>query len=197
MADNTSKESPSQTAGPYLHLGCTPNAIGVEGVFPHDLGSVMLKQRQPGQEIVVSGVILDRANALVRDAMVEIWQAGADGAYTDGQVFSDFHGWGRCACNLETGEYEFQTVRPGPIKQHDGTVFAPHIAFWIVARGINTGLQTRMYFPEDTELQASDPVLASVPEDRKKTLIATKTSEGRFQFDIRLQGDAETVFFDM
>ncbi|MGB3555636.1 MAG: protocatechuate 3,4-dioxygenase subunit alpha [Jannaschia sp.] len=181
------RESPSQTAGPYVQIGLTPNAAGIDGVFAEDLGSGPVKAEGP--RIAVSGRILDGAGAAMPDAVVEVWQADADGSYTPGI-------WRRILPDAD-GVWRLESVRPGAVTCGDGAVMAPHLNLWIVARGINLGLGTRTYFPEDAVAQAVDPVLVAVPEDRRGTLVARATGEGAYVFDIHLQGAAETVFLDI
>ena len=196
---NQLKESPSQTAGPYVHIGCVPNFCGIEGVFPEDLGSSMVNDATRGERISVTGIVYDGTGTPLRDALVEIWQADAAGIYPGndprGPADPDFTGWGRKAGDYQTGEWTFETIRPGPVPWPWGGMQAPHITFWVVARGINIGLQTRMYFPEEDN--ASDPILKRIEhQNRVPTLIAEKTGDGAYRFDIRLQGDGETIFFD-
>lgn len=193
------KESPSQTAGPYVHIGCVPNFCGIEGAYPNDLGDTMVNADTLGERITVSGVVYDGTGSALKDALVEIWQADANGIYpgTDprGPADPNFTGWGRKAGDYVTGEWSFETVRPGSVPFPDGRLQAPHITFWVVARGINLGLQTRMYFPDADN--SADPVLARIEHrNRLSTLIAVKTGDGAYRFDIRLQGAEETVFFD-
>ncbi len=200
---NRFKESASQTAGPYVHIGCVPNFAGIGGVFPADLGKTMLKEATRGTRITVKGQVFDGTGTPLRDALIEIWQADADGIYPGG---SDprgpgdphFTGFGRQAGDAATGEFAFETVKPGRVPFRDGRMMAPHITFWIVARGINIGLHTRMYFPEEEEANAADPVLARVEhKPRLATLIAKAEGEGTYRFDVHLQGEDETVFFDI
>ncbi|CAN5280960.1 protocatechuate 3,4-dioxygenase subunit alpha [soil metagenome] len=196
------KETASQTAGPYVHIGLTPNACGIEGVYPRDLGASLVNVRTKGERLIVTGRVIDGANAPLRDGLVEIWQADADGFYnspaeTRGAADPNFSGWGRTAVNGETGIYAFETIRPGRVPLRDGRLMAPHITMWIVARGINIGLQTRMYFPDEERANAEDPVLARIEHrSRVSTLIATRDGAS-FRFDIHLQGPHETVFFDI
>ena len=196
------KESPSQTAGPYVHIGCTPRFTGIN-VYPEDLGTTMKRGPVKGQEITVTGTVFDGTGAALRDAMVEIWQADATGLFasrneTRGQADPNFTGWGRTAGDAETGQFIFETVKPGQVPWRDGTLQAPHITFWIVARGINIGLQTRMYFADEEDANAADPILKRIEHrNRIPTLLAEKTGEGQYRFDIRLQGDGETIFFDI
>ncbi|MEM8753878.1 MAG: protocatechuate 3,4-dioxygenase subunit alpha [Pseudomonadota bacterium] len=194
------KESASQTAGPYVHIGLTPNACGVTGVYPRDLGAEMVGEGAKGERIAIAGAVWDGLGAPLRDALVEIWQADAAGRYPgpeDGRGAADphFSGWGRQAADLATGEWRFETIRPGPVPSPGGGLQAPHVTFWIVARGINLGLHTRMYFPEDDH--GDDPVLGRLEhKDRARTLIARREGDGVYRFDIRLQGPDETIFFD-
>ncbi|MCV3270823.1 protocatechuate 3,4-dioxygenase subunit alpha [Roseobacter sinensis] len=184
-------ETASQTVGPYVHIGCMPNAIGLHDVYPEDLGARMRGESTEGQKITIEGIIRDGAGAPLTDALVEIWQADARGRY--GADGSGFTGWGRAAADAQSGVWRFETIKPGAVE-----AMAPHITFWIAARGINMALHTRMYFPEDETLQASDPVLAGfVPAPRRNTLIAQKTADFMYQFNIHLQGSEETVFFDV
>lgn len=196
------KETPSQTAGPYVHIGLTPNYSEIGGVYDADLGASMLNDKTHGERITVTGRILDGAGGLVKDAVIEIWQADSAGLYNSpselrGTADPNFTGWGRCPTNSDDGIFRFETIKPGRVPFKDGRKMAPHITFWIVARGINIGLHTRMYFPEETSANAEDPLLARIEhKDRLATLIATK--EGSvYTFDVHLQGDRETVFLDI
>ncbi|NLR98293.1 protocatechuate 3,4-dioxygenase subunit alpha [Rhizobium sp. P38BS-XIX] len=196
------KETPSQTAGPYVHIGLTPNHSEIGGVYETDLGSVMVNDKTLGERITVSGRIFDGAGGLVKDAVLEIWQADSAGLYNSpselrGSADPNFTGWGRCPTNSTDGTFRFETIKPGRVPFKDGRKMAPHITIWIVARGINIGLHTRLYFPEETAANAEDPLLQRIEHrDRVATLIASK--EGSiYTFDVHLQGDKETVFFDI
>jgi len=198
------KESASQTAGPYVHIGCTPNFVGINGVFDRDLGAGKLYDDQAtGTRITIRGTVFDGGGYALKDALVEIWQADAQGLYnspseTAGAADPHFTGWGRSPGDMETGEFLFETIKAGRVPFKDGRFMAPHITFWIVARGINIGLHTRMYFPEEGAANAADPVLARIEhKDRVPTLIAKPDGDNAYRFDIRLQGDGETVFFDI
>ncbi len=196
------KESASQTAGPYVHIGLTPNAAGIEGVFASDLGSSMVNARTRGGRIKITIRVFDGAGAPLKDALVEIWQADADGFYpspADRRDGADpnFAGWGRQAADAATGACVFETIKPGRVPFSDGRMMAPHITVWIVARGINIGLHTRLYFGDEEAANAEDPVLARIEHrQRVATLIAPRDGDG-YAFDIHLQGDNETVFFDI
>jgi protocatechuate 3,4-dioxygenase, alpha subunit len=196
------KETPSQTAGPYVHIGCLPNFCGIEGVFAADLGSVMVGERTKGERITLTGRVIDGTGTPLKDAMIEIWQADADGLYNSpselrGTADPAFTGWGRRAVDQDTGVYSFDTIKPGRVPAPDGSLQAPHINVWIVARGINIGLNTRIYFPEEEAANAADPVLARIEhKNRIPTLIARREGATLIH-DIRLQGEGETVFFDI
>ena len=196
------KESASQTAGPYAHIGGMPNFAGIPGVFPGDLGADMIGEGAKGERISITGHIYDGAGDPVRDGILEIWQADASGLFNApaehrGTPDPAFSGWGRRATDLETGIYRFDTIKPGQVPAPNGQLQAPHIALWIVARGINIGLLTRMYFGDEVEANAVDPVLTDLADqDRVPTLVA-EGKNGAYTFDIHLQGPRETVFFDI
>ena len=151
--------------------------------------------------------MLDGAEVPLKDALLEIWQADAAGIYpspADPRSGADpsFKGWARSPTHMTTGLYRFETVKPGCVPFKDGRLMAPHITFWIVARGINMGLQTRLYFADETTANAEDPVLARIEHrERVQTLIAQRADQQSdmplYRFDIRLQGPSETVFFDI
>lgn len=197
------KETPSQTAGPYVHIGMNPNVTGIHGVYETDLGAAMKTGAVRGEEITITGTVTDGMGGVLKDAVLEIWQADADGLFntpgeTRGVADPEFTGWGRAAADLQTGEYRFDTVKPGRVPWRDGRLQAPHISVWIVARGINIGLHTRLYFEDEGEANAEDPVLTRIEhQHRVPTLLAAKTEDGLYRFDVRLQGENETIFFDM
>ena len=194
------KESPSQTAGPYVHIGCVPNFCDITGVYPEDLGAHMVNAETKGERITVKGTIYDGTGTPLKDALVEIWQADAAGLYPGsdlrGAADPNFTGWGRQAGDYDTGEWQFDTIRPGAVPFPDGRMMAPHISLWIVARGINIGLNTRMYFPDADN--SADPLLTRIEhQNRVATLIAERETDGVYRFDIYLQGEKETVFLDV
>lgn len=199
---NHLKETPSQTAGPYVHIGCVPNFSGIEGIFPEDLGNAMVNDQTRGERITIIGQVFDGTGTPLRDAMLEIWQADTDGLYNSpselrGTADPNFAGWGRQPTDMETGTFRFETVKPGRVPLADGRLQAPHVNFWIVARGINLGLNTRMYFADEEAANAEDPILQRVEHKvRVPTLLAARDGDG-YRFDIRLQGDDETIFFDI
>lgn len=195
------KESPSQTAGPYVHIGLTPNFSGITGVYSADLGAEMVNAKTKGQRISIGMRVIDGTGTPLKDALIEIWQADAAGFYNSpadirGKADRNFTGWGRKATDMETGLCVFETIKPGRVPFAKGRLMAPHITVWIVARGINLGLTTRMYFADEEKANAEDPILARIEHKvRVPTLLATP--KGNFYtFDIHLQGDKETVFFD-
>ncbi len=199
---NYLKETPSQTAGPYVHIGCTPNFAEIKGIFEEDLGIRMVNDHTEGTRITVRGHVFDGTGTPLKDALIEIWQADSNGLYnspseTRGKADPNFSGWGRCPSNMESGEFSFETIKPGAVLDDDGRLMAPHITFWIVARGINIGLQTRMYFSDEADANTNDPLLTRIEHrHRVETLIGFQ--EGNtFTFNIHLQGDNETVFFDI
>jgi protocatechuate 3,4-dioxygenase alpha subunit len=204
MAQNLDrlKESASQTAGPYVHIGLTPNFCGIEGVYPRDLGSGMVHEKTKGERIKVKMRVIDGANTPLKDALVEIWQADDAGMYNSpsdlrGTADPHFTGWGRQATDMTTGECVFDTIKPGRVPFFDGRMMAPHITVWIVARGINIGLHTRMYFGDEEASNAEDPVLARIEHRNRVPTLIAPLQGGTYSFDIHLQGDDETVFFDI
>jgi protocatechuate 3,4-dioxygenase, alpha subunit len=172
------------------------------------LGEVMVGPKTKGERITIEGRVFDGAGAPLRDALIEIWQANAAGRYhhaADRQpkpIDDDFRGWGRSGCDFESGRYCFRTIKPGAVVGRSGhRPMAPHVNLWIVARGINIGLSTRMYFADEEEANAADPVLNIIePASRRKTLLGQRQMRDQevvYNFDIYLQGEGETVFLDI
>lgn len=203
---NYLKETPSQTAGPYVHIGLAPGAAGFR-IFEQELGQDIAGPNAAGKRITVEGVVIDGTGAPLKDVLIEVWQANAAGVYAhpadkrSGEVEEGFRGWGRVISDFATGLWSFETVKPGVVPGRNGRPMAPHLNLWIVARGINTGLNTRMYFADEAEANAKDPVLNLIEqENRRPTLIAKREErDGKivYRFDIRLQGENETVFLDV
>ncbi|WP_282153394.1 protocatechuate 3,4-dioxygenase subunit alpha [Ruegeria atlantica] len=201
---NYLKETPSQTAGPYVHIGLAPGAAGFD-IYKSELGWDIAGPDAKGERIRIEGVVIDGTGSPVKDVLIEAWQANAEGIYAHpehpGEVEEGFRGWGRVITDFETGEWGFDTVKPGPVPGRSGTMMAPHINLWVVARGINIGLNTRLYFSDGEDANAADPVINLVEwENRRKTLIAQRIErDGQtvYRFDICLQGENETVFFDI
>jgi protocatechuate 3,4-dioxygenase, alpha subunit len=167
------EQTPSQTVGPYFGLGLFDRPAA-ELVPPGSPGA-----------IAITGRVLDGAGEPVPDAMVEIWQADEDGRHRP-----DF-GWGRSGCEAD-GRYFFVTRKPGRVPDEAGGSQAPHLTVMVFARGLLKPVLTRMYFPDEDEANAEDHVLSSVGDP--STLVARPRDEG-LEFDIRLQGEGETVFF--
>ncbi len=199
-------ETPSQTAGPYVHIGLIPHQAGFE-MFEKPFGNVLAGPDTPGEPIRIEGRVLDGLGAPCRDILVEIWQANAAGRYNhpadrqEGALDAGFRGWGRTGTDFATGLYSFETIKPGPVVgRHGHKPMAPHVNVWLVARGINIGLSTRMYFADEAALNEQDPVLRMIdPAIRRETLLARREQRDggvAYVFDIRLQGEGETVFFD-
>lgn len=186
------RETPSQTGGPYVHIGCIPFFTGITTIYPEDLGRSPIADGALGEVITITGSVYDGTGWALRDAMLESWQADAAGVYP-GQPRADaaVSGFCRFAADADTGEFTLRTVKPGRVGR-----MAPHIAIWIAARGINIGLQTRIYFED--EANDEDPIFKALEhKHRLPTLLARKTGPAAYRFDIRLQGEGETVFLDM
>jgi len=202
------KETASQTAGPYVHIGLAPGADGFD-IYRQELGWDIAGPNAKGDRIRVEGVVTDGTGSPVKDVLLEAWQANADGQYAHpeggGEVEDGFRGWGRVITDFATGEWGFDTVKPGSTPGRNIGPQAPHINLWIVARGITVGLNTRLYFADEPDANASDPVLNLIEQtDRRATLLAQPVSGTGsaqnprvYQFDIHLQGPGETVFFDI
>jgi protocatechuate 3,4-dioxygenase alpha subunit len=200
------KETASQTAGPYVHIGLAPKAAGFD-IFEKNFDNVLAQPETRGERIAIEGRVIDGSGTPVRDVLLEIWQADSCGRYQhpadrqQGQRDEDFRGWGRACSDFESGVWRFETVKPGAAEGRNGRRMAPHLNFWIVARGINIGLNTRMYFSDEPQANAEDPVLNLIEwAVRRKTLIGEREErdgEVVYRFDIHLQGADETVFFDI
>lgn len=181
----------SQTVGPYVRIGF--ERFTVEDLAPAGVS---------GERITLSGRLTDADGAPINDGIVEIWQANAHGKYAhpedaqDKPVEALFHGFGRSLTDANGG-YRFSTIKPGRVPGPDGVLQAPHIAVTIFTRGLLKHLFTRVYFADDPA-NAQDPVLNLVPADRRATLIARRAASGKgaLEWNIRLQGQDETVFFD-
>jgi protocatechuate 3,4-dioxygenase alpha subunit len=180
--------TPSQTVGPYFSIG-----------LPWDLGPHAVAEGTPGA-VWIRGSIHDGDGAPVPDAMVETWQADPEGRFADlwehggPSRLDGFRGFARCGYECGDGGYEILTVKPGSVPGPGGSTQAPHIDMSVFARGMLNRVVTRIYFADEPEANAADAVLASVPADRRATLLARPTDDG-YRFDIHLQGPGETVFF--
>lgn len=176
--------TPFQTVGPFFHFGLSFD------------GSNRLKGK--GTRIVVEGTVTDGAGAVVPDALIETWQADAGGRYrhpedTRGPADPAFDGFGRAATDAK-GRFSLETIKPGPVPGPGNRLQAPHLVVGFFARGLLTRLVTRIYF-DDEAGNETDPILELVPGARVGTLLAKRIGEGRYRFDIALQGKDETVFF--
>ena len=200
------RETASQTAGPYVHIGLAPGAAGF-AIFENELGRDIAGPNAAGERIRVEGRVFDGTGAPLRDVLIEVWQANAAGIHASpedprhGEVEEGFRGWGRVISDFDTGRFAFETVKPGAVPGRGGKPMAPHLNLWIVARGINIGLSTRMYFSDEEEANAKDPVLNLIEQEkRRQTLIARREEKGGevvYHFDIHIQGEQETVFLDV
>ena len=193
------KQTPSQTVGPYFAYGLTPEQYGY--AFSSIAGGVLATEAGDGERIRIEGRVLDGAGAAVSDAMVEIWQADGQGRYAhpadSRSSNARFRGFGRVGTGTDPEHrFVFETVKPGA----PGEGQAPHVNLVLFLRGLLSHAYTRIYFPDEAEANAADPVLAAVPAERRATLIAAREESGGtplYRFDIHLQGDRETVFFDV
>ena len=190
--------TPSQTVGPFYAYGLTPNG---QYDWVDTFTSNLLTPDVSGDRIRIVGQVFDGDGATVRDAVLEIWQADAQGRFADPQdkralPNSAFKGFGRSGTDAE-GRFSFETIKPGSVPDPDGKLQAPHIVLAVYARGLLLHLYTRIYFDDEAAKNATDPVLALVPQDRRSTLIAKREPDGSYRFEVRLQGDNETVFFDV
>ena len=185
--------TPSQTVGPFLAIEL-PWPDGPQVVRPDTRGA-----------IVIHGTVLDGAGQPLPDALVETWQADPESRFNHpddprgaaAAGVASFRGFGRSATAAD-GSYQIVTLRPGPLPAPGGGTEAPHLDVSVFARGLLNRVVTRIYFADEPDANAADPVLASVEPGRRDTLIARPDDRaGRFRFDIHLQGEHETVFFDV
>ena len=180
--------TPSQTVGPYFAIG-----------LPWPSGPGAVPEDAPGA-IVISGMVYDGAGEPVPDALIETWQADGDGRFPDMHGHGGpshvpgFRGFARCGHEDGDGSYAIRTVKPGPVPGPGERMQAPHIDVSVFARGMLNRCVTRIYFADEPDANATDPVLGTVPAARRETLLAQPTDDG-YRFDIRLQGPGETVFF--
>jgi protocatechuate 3,4-dioxygenase alpha subunit len=192
--------TPSQTVGPWFAYGLTP--LGQYDWSDIATGNLITPD-VVGDRIRIEGIVRDGDGAVMPDAMIEIWQADGQGRLPSrtgngATPNTSFRGFGRCPTDPK-GVFWFDTVKPGPVPGADGKPQAPHILVAVFARGLLTHLYTRIYFADEAA-NASDQILKLVPADRRDTLIARKETGGGtsiYRFDIRLQGEGETVFFDV
>jgi protocatechuate 3,4-dioxygenase alpha subunit len=187
---STLTPTPSQTIGPFF-----------SHALPWPDGPDVVEAGHPGA-IRIEGRVYDGNGDAVPDALVETWQADPEGRYPhpddpSGGPATPFRGFGRCPTDSD-GRFAFVTVKPGPVPGPGGSLQAPHIAISVFARGLLNRLVTRVYFPDEVERNAADPVLSSIEDPaRRATLVAAAGGVGTLRFDIHLQGQHETVFFDI
>ena len=192
--------TPSQTVGPFFKYGLTPNG---HYDWNDAFGNNLLTPDVSGERVRIEGTVFDGDGVPIPDCMLEVWQADAQGRFADPKdkralPNATFKGFGRCGTD-QNGAYFFDTIKPGAVPYVDGTPQAPHILLAVFARGMLRHLYSRIYFG-DERANEIDPVLALVPPERRATLIAQrKSSNGGavYSLDLRLQGDNETVFFDI
>ncbi|WP_460164065.1 protocatechuate 3,4-dioxygenase subunit alpha [Pseudomonas sp. S2_F03] len=192
-------ETPSQTAGPYVHIGLALEAAG-NAPREQEIWNHMAKPDAPGEHVLLMGQVYDGNGHLIRDAFLEFWQANHEGDFdTAYDLEKPFNCFGRTA-TTDIGEWTIKTIKPGTLKNASGVAMAAHINVALFARGINIHLQTRLYFDDEPEANAVDPVLNLIEQPhRRESLIARRcTVDGKlaYRFDIHVQGESETVFFD-
>lgn len=179
----------SQTVGPYLHIGLC--WLTIDRVAAPDC---------PGEHLSIAGRVLDGDGQGVQDALVEIWQADSEGRYPHpddthaSEVTAGFRGFGRVATD-GNGRFAFQTIKPGPVPDPQGGQQAPHLLVSVFMRGLLKRVVSRLYFPSEP-MNATDRVLLLVPAERRATLVARAVGANALEWDVNLQGDDETVFFD-
>lgn len=182
--------TPSQTVGPFFAYALTPRAYGGPELATEQVAG----EGVAGERVRIEGAVFDGDGLTVGDAMIETWQADAEGRF-HAAGNAGFTGFGRAETTKE-GAFFIETIRPGALPGPSGTKQAPHLTVSVFARGLLLRLATRIYF-DDEAGNAQDPVLALVPAERRGTLVAKRGADGVFRFDIRLQGEGETVFFDV
>jgi protocatechuate 3,4-dioxygenase alpha subunit len=194
----TPGQTPSQTVGPFFAYGLSPTQYGYP--FGSLFGPELAEPRTPGEAIVITGRVLDGKGETIPDAMLEIQHADALGRHVRSPAdvaATGFRGFGRMGTGTLPGHaFAFRTVKPGATP--DGQ--APHVDVIVTMRGLLSHAFTRIYFDDESQANAGDPVLAAVPAERRATLIARREHQPGgvvYRFDIRMQGDAETVFFDV
>jgi len=195
------RETASQTAGPYVHIGLALAAAGIP-TRDEEIWNEMVQEGSEVEQIEVVGTVIDGNGDLVRDAFLEAWQADANGVYQpEYDLEKPFNSFGRTATTFEHGsEWSLKTVKPGQVAHANGQLMAPHINLMVFARGVNIHLHTRLYFEDEAEANEKCPVLTRVESTtRRQTLIAKREEidgKVRYRLDIKLQGEGETVFFD-
>ena len=184
-------ETPFQTAGPFLHIGCMPNRIKINNLYKNDLGEVPFKNKNEIEMITVEGSVFDGNGIALEDVMLETWQCDENG-----QFFED-NGFARFIPDKLTKKFKLFTVKPGQVKNLDSKNQSPHICLSISSRGLNMTLNTRIYFEGDDLI--NDPILSMIKNNKGNidSPVAKKINKQVYAFDVLLQGDKETVFFDI
>jgi protocatechuate 3,4-dioxygenase alpha subunit len=203
-----SEITPSQTVGPFFAYGLTPKGRcdwdpNGSYAWKNTVESNLVTPDVTGSRIRIEGCVYDGDGKPINDAMIEIWQADAQGRYASPQdnralPNTQFKGFGRSATDKQ-GVFAFDTIKPGAVPGPGNKPQAPHIVVCIFSRGMLRQVYTRLYF-SDEAANASDPILTLVPADRRETLIAHKqagTEPPLYRFDVRVQGENETVFFEI
>jgi protocatechuate 3,4-dioxygenase alpha subunit len=187
-------QTPSQTVGPYYSM-----RLGGEGQ------NIIPTPAEGGERVVVTGRVLDGDRRHIEDALIEFWQANPAGRYNhpddprDLTLDPSFTGFARAMSDFKTGEYALETIKPGPVPDLEGSFQAPHISLIVQARGMLNPVFTRLYFSDEEEANQDDLILRRVPRERRHTLVADlipASDPKTYHFDIKFQGDDETVFFD-
>ena len=187
--------TPSQTVGPFYAYCLTPDDYQT---IPPIFGRNLATDDAVGQRISISGTLIDGDDHAIPDGMIELWQPDGNGNFVGAQINprkSSFTGFGRTHCN-ESGSFTFHTVKPGRVPTSAGILQAPHVALSIFGKGMNRRLYTRIYFADEVS-NDEDPILALLSSDERATLIAEKIDDAAFHITIRLQGQRETVFFEV
>ena len=185
-----------------MHIGFLPKKVGINSSFSRELNNLILSEKTKGTRIEISGKIYDGNNEVLKDALVEIWQVDANGNYQSrltkkNKYDKNFSNWGRTSCDFNTGLWKFNTIKPGIVQLNKSEILAPHIWLWIVARGINLGLYTCMYFSDENTLNKLDRNLKKLTNNNFQSLFAVNIEKYKYEFNIYLQGDKETIFFNV
>ncbi len=201
MTERKLVQTAAQTIGPYFAYCLTPASYGRPGIAD----SVLATPETQGARIRIAGRLLDGTGAPMDDALIELWQANAAGRYAhpadardDVPLDPSFAGFGRCM-TAKDGSFAFDTVKPGRVPGLGNRLQAPHVSIAIHSRGMMSHAFGRIYFSDEAAANAEDPVLATVPEARRATLIAVREDApggAIYRLDIHMQGERETVFFD-
>ncbi len=196
-----SQETPSQTVGPYFAYGLLPHTYARRSIATHKICS----SKTQGEHIRIIGRVFDGDGTPIEDAMLEVWQADADGRYAspsdpNASLCTDksFRGFGRTGTSAQ-GEFSFETIKPGRVRGSGNSLQAPHLNLIVFSRGLLTHVYTRIYFDDEAEANAEDEILNLVEVERRPTIIATRENTGAgttYRLDIHMQGEKETVFLE-